>query len=387
MQDQHGNSERPVTLQDVAEYCGVTKATVSRALNGNQEINKQTASRIRAAAEALGYNPARFHQARRLAARKTGRRVLNHQVALILPAYFHTSRYFTELFHGILNVLTAKGYGISIMIMPDAETSPFPLAFHPSIVRSEVDGVIMVGFPDREKDVLPALHRYMGGQPCPVVTMIIPNHGCSVVLPDDERGGYLAARHLIDLGHRHLVFVHNKIEYEGYFLRRDSLRRALREAGVEADPGKTDFIWQGVPALPHHLDIDQNLRAIDEARGDGSLLGFLRANPQVTGVIAQNDATAVQIWFLLHSAGLRIPQDISLIGYDGVEAIRNENGVNVLTTIRLPLQEVGQRSAELLLQHIEGEMRDAARIVLPVELVVRSTTAASASRASTPQPV
>ena len=373
MQNQHGDNGRPITLQDVADHCGVTKATVSRALNGNQEINEKTAARIRTAATELGYNRARFHQARRLAARKTGRQVLNHQVALILPAFFHTSHYFNALFNGILNVLTTKGYGISVMIMPDKE-APFPLTFHPSIVRAEVDGVIMVGFPDRERDFLPALRQYTDGQPCPVVTMIIPNRGCSAVLTDDARGGYLSARHLIELGHRHLVFVHNSIEYEGYFQRRDSMRQALQEAGIDVDPQKTDFVWQGVPALPHHLDIDQNLRVIDEARGEGSLLGFLRANPQITGIIAHNDITAIQIWYLLRSAGINIPQDISLIGYDGVEAIWDENGVNVLTTIRLPLQEVGQRSAELLLQHIDGEMRDAARILLPVELVVRATT-------------
>ncbi len=378
--------ERPVTLQDVADRCGVAKATVSRALNGNPEINSTTAARIRDMAAALGYDPAHFHQARRLAARRSGRRVLNHQVALLLPAYFHTSRYFSELFHGLLNTLTPRGYGISISIIPGSHADAFPLTFHPGIVRGEIDGVVLVGHPSHDKKVLPQLRRHLRDYPCPIVTMILPNAGCASVVADDAQGGYLAAQHLIAQGHRHIVYVYDGIEHHGFFRRRDGLWRALREANIEFDPWTSCFPWCGVPIIPHHLETTGALLDSDAAGGESSLLRLLREQPDITALLAQNDVTALQIWYLLRSAGYRIPEDISLVGYDDSDPLLDARGRNMLTTIALPLREIGQRAAELLLHQIDTAVVEATGLTLGVELVRRKTTRRAPAAGAGPRP-
>ena len=364
----------PVTLKDIAQRCGTTQATVSRALRQSGELNAQTISQICAVAAEMGYDPERFHQARRLAVRRSGRRLLNNQVAVILPAYFHATHYFSAIFNGILNAITPEHYGLVMAFMPDSRVESHPFELPSSISREEVDGVILLGGnPNGDDVLLPMLRPYLHPQRCPLVSLMSPTPGATVsVQADYVVGSYAAARHLLELGHRHLLYVYDGIELDPFHRKMRGIARALAEPWEGETPTFERVNAPDVPVVPFHRPPAQPI--VPE---DHPLVRLLRAHPQFTGVMVENDLFAHRIWYLLRNAGWRIPEDLSLIGHDDTDAILDETGsMNILTSVHLPLDEVGKRAGETLLALIRGEDVPENEIMLPATLTIRQTTGA-----------
>jgi LacI family transcriptional regulator len=177
------------------------------------------------------------------------------------------------------------------------------------------------------------------------------------VLLDEYAGGYALGAHLLALGHRRL-FIHDGSDY----------RAAQRRLGVQAaftdqrlDPG------QSLIPYPWHGDA--------LAESGQRLLALLRRHPQVTGLIGPDDLDAGEIARCLQRAGYRIPADYSLTGYDDTDALHNDHGENILTTVRVPLRAAGQRAAQCLLDRIADPTLDTPAVTLPVSLIVRTSTA------------
>ncbi|HEY3415542.1 MAG TPA: LacI family DNA-binding transcriptional regulator, partial [Armatimonadota bacterium] len=194
-----------VTLQDIADHCGVHKMTVSRALRGEPNIRQEKLERILAAAAALGYDPARHHAARRLAMQKHGQKMVNQVLALVFPALFPHNPYFSRILDGIIDVLTPRGYALLTIctLEQDGRGKKFklPSIFH----RGDVDGIITFGHPAGLQELARQLRVMTGGGRFPVVNLMQPLPGSSAVLADDRGGAYAAANHLLDLGHRTMI--------------------------------------------------------------------------------------------------------------------------------------------------------------------------------------
>jgi len=366
-------------MRDIAAHCGVSIWTVSLALRHDPRVSSTTAAHVQAIAQELGYDPAVHQAARRLVSRRLGKDVMNNVIGLLLPPHFQAANYFAYASLGVLDVLALEGYGVLTSYLPvdDGNTLPrFPAIY----TRGEVDGVIGAGYflPQR---VLQALRGNMGFGERPVITLIVPQPGCSSVTTDDRAGAYAATAHLLELGHRHIL----------HFLHQASVPLANRLAGVcqamqdhGVDPA-THLHYLGEEVFFGRLDPPHHLRFPDPASTDpddtvaryylSQLVAYLRAHPEVTAILGQNDPTARRVWYMLQEHGIRVPEEISLIGFDDTDGIPDEFGRNVLTSVRLPLEAVGQEAARMLIRQLASGQKELEHIVLPTELVVRHSTA------------
>ncbi|OPZ83454.1 MAG: Arabinose metabolism transcriptional repressor [bacterium ADurb.Bin429] len=146
------------------------------------------------------------------------------------------------------------------------------------------------------------------------------------------------------------------------------MRRACRDRGLGSTALHELPIAFGPSFPPHHLD------PAGEDAADHPLVAYLRAHPEITGILARNDAAACRIANLFARVGWTVPGDYSLIGYDDVDALRDDAGRNILTSMRVPLEEIGQTAVELLTRLIAANTTSAEHIILPTELIVRGTT-------------
>lgn len=321
-------------------------------------MSEATYHRILDAARAMQYDPSLHQAARQLVTRRTGKAVLNQVIALMFPRHFHSSQYFQRIFQGILDRLMVEDYGL-LSYHPDFHHRPLPLA----IRRGDVDGLIVYESIAYFQDVLDALRTERNFAARPVVFLMQQVPECSSVRVDDLAGGCAAAGHLLDLGHRHLICF--AVEHYAHRQRLEGFRQAC--VARQLDPA------QCLHVVP--------LQSRAEVSYDAAV-ALLRENPEITGILAPFDDAAIRLHALLSRQGLRVPEDISLVGFDDVDPLPDRYGRNLLTTIRVPLEEVGTQAADCMLRQIAGVVTEPETIILPVELVVRKSTAPPAISSS-----
>lgn len=355
----NGNGNYP-TLQDIADRCGVSRATVSRAIRAVPgEQSEATAQHIVAVARDMGYDPMRFQGARRLIAQRHGSQALSYLLGFFFQHKgFGQSNYFATLFRGVLDgviesvfeIVTSE-YRLEVDNFPN-----IPAAYR----RGDIDGALVYTQRGHWGPMLTALRNEPNFANRPMVSLAEPLENCSGVYPDNISAGYLALSHLLALGHRHVLVTHpgrvggDSVEdqrWTGY-------HKACSESGVEMTGHLHVLDW-------NHKDSEDSGRRFIE---------HLKRHPQTSALIAANDLQAAQIHREL-SKDIRIPEDVSLISYDDTETITDGRGNNILSTVRLPLVEVGKLGAEFLIRRVTGEEKEDRDIVLPVELIVRGSTA------------
>ena len=367
------------TLRDIAERCGVSIWTVSLALRHDPRISQATATRVLDAAQALAYDPAVHQAARRLVSRRLGQVVLNNVIGLLLPPSFQTANYFAYTSLGVLDRLASEGYGVLTTYATLTAMGSRPNL--PSIyARGEVDGIIAMGSLLGE-DAIYQLRSNPGFSGRPIVSLILPRRGCSCVMTDDRAGAYAATIHLLELGHRHIV--HScTTEYGPMSMARlEGACQAMRERGLDPEQYLHYFCDRFFGNLypPHHLTLPDptsedeiQIKALAHLE---EFADYLHAHPHYTAILAHNDPTARRIWYMLQQHGWHVPDDISLIGFDDTDGIQDEYGRNVLTSVRLPLREVGNEAAKLLIRQLTGKGQEEELVVLPTELMLRASTA------------
>jgi DNA-binding LacI/PurR family transcriptional regulator len=336
-------ARKAVTIRDVARHAGVSVATTSRVLNGKDVVNAETRTRILTVMEELGFAPS--PAARRLSLGRT------HTIGVIVS--FLTRPQAAERLRGVDAVLTDSEFDLVIYNVETVQKRDHYLA---TLAQSQrTDGLLVLSLPPLDT-VAPALLR----SPVPVVFIDVHTpsvEGMPRVVGDDAAGGALAARHLLDLGHAAIGFIGDAMaDPFGFTSSRDreaGLIRALAEAGV-AIPSE----WVGHGAHGRY-------EAKDLARR------MLGADRRPTAIFTASDTQALGVIAAAHELGLHVPDDLSVIGYDDIEAADYVG----LTTIRQQLLESGRRGAEVLLAEIDDRSIDAPVVHLTPELVVRETTA------------
>lgn len=359
MTEQQGSAAtQNITLQDIADHCGVSKSTVRWAMRGDtQHLSDATRRRILDAAQALGYDPSLQQAARRLAMQKYGQDSLGHIVALFFPPSNNVN-YFDMLFHGILAELQRERFGLLLCATMLDETgvpSPLPLSFD----HGDVDGAIMyatTGHAPITREQLRGCKQF-GARP--VIALFNPHPGCLSVLADDWHGGYASCMHLLTRGHRHVGHFYDDTQgCYPYLQRLDGMRAACREFGLDPQAHLCYLDYHTVASAPHRLP------------------ELLQANPQVTAICARYDLMAIALYHELRRAGFSVPGDYSLIGYDDTDAIFDQIGNNILTTVQVPLAEAGTQAACMLLRHVADKTLPDETITLPTSLIERMSTAA-----------
>ena len=351
---------RAVTILDVAKAANVSKATVSVVLNGRDtsvRISQATRDAVLDAASQLGYTP--NHAARTLRRRQTG--------ALTLIVSRLGNPYYAEIATAAVDAAKARGYEVNVV---DAAA---PLGEREALLHlrdGRADGVIVATARPTLRDAAVARETLVqrGLARCEIARLGLPmvillDRGPTSTIPsiriDDEEGGYLAARHLLTLGHRRIAHVTIRPpasddeptsaadRFRGY-------RRALDEAGVAFEPAWMIAGW-------HDLE-----------GGRAAARAWLDLGPnRPTAAFAFNDLLGISLLRGLHEVGVRVPDDLALVGFDGIEMGRFT--IPTLTTIDHPRRDLGRLGVETLIALIAGEAPAEPERVLPIRLVVRES--------------
>jgi DNA-binding LacI/PurR family transcriptional regulator len=348
-----------VTLMDIARACGYSVSTVSIVLSEaplSQNVAATTRERIKAMAQKLGYHPDAYARSLRL------RR--SHTVAVL--AYDLSDPFCIPILHGIQTGLRPANF---LPLLMDAQTqrSLFD-SYLKLILERRAEGVIVIAsWIFEETNLLADIEK--NNVPIVIVGRDLTGSKVSSLLVDNEAGGALAMRHLTELGHRKIAVIRGPEELFDSEPRWAGVQRAAKEAGVEID-GRLVFQMPGL--VDPTSGFESGLKISKE---------ILESRRPFTAVLAFDDLTALGVVRGLTDAGLRVPEDCSVLGFDDVlPAAVSTPG---LTTIRQPLKEMGLLAAEWTVEAIEGrEASGTERPARPVrlhqarpELVVRMSSA------------
>lgn len=328
------------TIRDVARRAGVGVGTVSRVLNDSPSVRDVTRQKVLTAIKELNYIPNPV--ARRLSWRKT------LVIAVIVP--FFTRPSFVERLRGVEYVLADSEYDL---ILFNVETTVRRDAYFQSVPRRErVDGLLIISLPPHDIDA----NRFLqAGVPTVLIDAIHPQ--LSRVVVDDVTGGYLATRHLIDLGHRKIGYVSDRLDNPFKFVssrdRYQGYRQALNEANIPSPP---DYHQQGEHGRQAAREMTHRLLTLPEPP---------------TAIFAASDTQAIGVLEAARETGLKVPQELSVIGYDDIEIAEYLR----LTTIRQPFFVSGVEGINLLIETIAQPSLSPKEVVMPIELIVRDTTA------------
>ena len=335
--------KKSVTIRDVARHAGVSVATASRALNGKDVVNPQTRDRILSVMEELGFSPS--PAARRLS--------LGRTLTVGVVVSFLTRPQAAERLRGVDAVLTDSEFDLVIYNVESVQKRDHYLG---TLAQSQrTDGLIVMSLPPPDTAV-----PLLGRGPVPVVFIDVHTPSIAAmprVVGDDAAGGALAARHLLELGHTAIGFVgdalHDPFGFTSSHDREQGLTNELARSGVSI-PDR----WVGHGAHGRY-------EARDLARQ------MLTADRRPTAIFTASDTQALGVIAAAREIGLHVPDDLSVIGYDDIEAADYVG----LTTVRQQLLESGRRGAEVLLAEIGTRSEEPPIVHLAPELVVRATTA------------
>ncbi|MFJ2542496.1 LacI family transcriptional regulator [Microbacterium foliorum] len=324
------------TIHDVAKAAGVSVSTVSKAVNGRYGIADATVQRVLDAVKQLGYESSLVASSMR--ARRTG-------VIGVLLADFEP--FSAEILKGVGSAVHDTAF--DLLAYSGSHLGAGDGWERRSLSRLSgtlIDAAIMV-----TPTVVSA------GTEIPVVA-IDPHTGRAdlpTVESDSFGGALTATRHLIELGHRRIGFLAGRPDLRSAGLRDAGYRRALSDAGIPLDPSL-------VGIGRYELDVTRESARI-----------MLSGESRPTAIFAANDLSAIAVIDVAHELGLRVPDDLSVIGFDDVpEATRR---ALPLTTIQQPMRRLGAVAADMVFTLLSGQEVDEMHVILPTRLVVRATTA------------
>jgi DNA-binding LacI/PurR family transcriptional regulator len=335
-------SSRP-TIYDVARRAGVSTATVSRALNGTGQIAAATRAAIEVAVAELGYRPNTI--ARSLVTRST------QTIALLLPDI--TNPIYAELVRGVQQVAFERDY---TMLLCTTDGDPAQEERYLDLLRAkQVDGALVDGL------VVPTarIARFVrDGFPIVCLDRDVRSTAVPLVQVDNRAGARLAVEHLLSLGHRRIAHVRGP-EAGIADERVAGWTEALQAAGVEPDPA---LVAAG---------------GWTEEDGFRATQALLESGAPFTAVFAANDLMAIGVLTALAQAGRRVPEDVSVVGFDDLRLAAYSTPP--LTTVHQPAAEIARRATAILLELVAGETPAQTKLLLEPELVVRASTAALAA--------
>ncbi|MCB2179965.1 LacI family transcriptional regulator [bacterium] len=330
----------PVTIRDVAKKANVGVGTVSRVLNNSPSVADSTRERVLAAIKELDYSPNPIAQQL-----SSG---LTHAIAVTLP--FLTYPSFVERLRGVQHALAQSNYQL---ILYSAETPDHrDQQFEDLARQTRSDGVLIISIPLSEAHA----ERFLRSKtPTVLVDIFYPK--MNRVYVDDVHGGYIATKHLIELGHEKIGFISDIVQTRFEFVAMANRLQGYHKA-------LTEF---GIPIIPeYHLEDDHG-----RAEAARMAHALLKLKDPPTAIFAASDTQAIGVLDAAQELGISVPEELSVIGYDN---IRDAEYLN-LTTIAQPLFESGFEGARLLLKILKEQPDEVQEISMDLELIERATTA------------
>jgi LacI family transcriptional regulator len=332
-----GAMQKPITIHDIAREAGVSSSTVSRVLNGNVPVAPQKRDAVLAIVQKLKYRPNVIAQG--LARGRTA--------AIGVMTQSIASPFYGEILRGVEQGLSGSGYH-PVFASGNWRTEDELAAFD-LLSGRRVDGLIVLAgaIPDDR------LLRGAAELPLVVVGRLIKGleHQCLYV--DDVRAAYEATRYLIGLGHQRIAHIAGPTTHQDALDRREGYRRALAEAGL---PPNEQLIVEG---------------DYTEQSGLLAIQSLLSRNAMFTAIFAANDQMAYGVRLALYRHGIRVPEDVSLVGFD--DLLSSAYTTPPLTTVRQPTLEMGRAAAHTVLELLAG--RSVQPPPLATSLVIRESAA------------
>ena len=329
---------RGTTIARVAEEAGVGVGTVSRVLNGSPAVSDDTRRRVLEAIATLEYEPSPVARAL-----STGR---TQAIGVVAPFFTHAS--VIERLRGVSHKLAEEDYQLILhdVERPDQRRN----LFRSLAARGRIDGLLAISLAPTDREA-----RRMLRAGVPIVLLDRAHDTLPCITIDDVEGGRMATEHLLGLGHRKIAFLGdveaNLFGFDSSAHRREGFEAAMAAAGVPVAP-------EWIVRRPHGRGAARDAAA-----------ELLAQESRPTAIFASSDVQAIGVLEAAQAANVPVPEQLSVIGFDNVEAA----GYTGLTTVAQPLEEIGMMGADLLLRAMSGEEISSRR--MPLEIVVRGSTA------------
>jgi len=336
--------KRKVTIKDVAQAAGVSVTTVSNALNNRSEaMTGETLQRIQEAIRTLNYRPSSV--ARSMVTKRTA------TIGLIIAEIE------TALFLQSLNIIEpiarASKYNVLVCSAHNLEEEQQAVNL---LLEKQVDGIIFI-----------SQSRYMDDDYLDYLPLFLP----PIVLINrstrrdrfdnirwDNTGGFIAAMdHLVQLGHRNIAALHGPTSRRSSDERFEGYKLGLKKYNLDF---REDYVQMG------------DFESDPPEAWEQATQSLISVTPRPTAILASNDTVAAVVMRTVQQAGLRLPEDITVVGNDNKHFCIYLNPT--LTTVELPILEAGQRAIEILLSRISGNRNDPESIILPCPLVIRESS-------------
>ncbi len=329
------------TMNDVAKEAGVSVATVSRVINGSDGVSKKLETKVNNAMKKLHYHPSSLARSF-----KIQRTML---VGVLVPLIDHP--FYSRLAMAIEQKLFQHDY--RAIICNSEEDESRERAYIEMLLRQRVDGFIINSavmstsyFHELEELQIPYV----------LIDRDLPEAECSKVFGDNSQGGYIGMEHLIQLGHKRIGVIGAPDRTQPIARRIRGTREALADYGIDVDP---------------ELFVTGDTQLFDMGYQSGMQLMRLAEPP--TAIFALTDVTAVGVMHAISELGLKIPEDISVLGYDNIPIASYM--IPQLSTVEQPIIQMGEMAVELLFNHMNQPDHPIEKAVLETKLILRKTTA------------
>ena len=341
----NGREKRRVKLTDIAAKTGYTVGTISKALQNKEGISQETREAIMKAAKEIGYIANAQAGALRSGSSKT--------IAIIV------SDIANPLFSIEIKICVEEleKHGFRAIVMDTEERPEREEQAVVSALSKNVDGVLLC---PNQKDTRSIELLRQNGMPFVLMGRRFEDTQDDYLVCDDERGGYLAGKHLTELGHKRILVISADPHISSSRERLAGFRRAMEEAGIDMD---------------ENLVVHSDASAHDSGRMIDELL---KGNPDFTAIFTFSDYIAWEVIYALNRHGIQVPRDVSVMGFDDIQS--HIRFPPPLTTVHYPKRMISSKSVELLLRRIARGGDAPVQLVLDSYLVVRETTAPPADK-------
>lgn len=330
------NTKETITISDIAQKAGVSISTVSRVLSGTTNVSETKRKSVLEAVDDLDYQPNVF--ARGLAS--------GQSMAIGVLTQNFGSPFYDAILRGVVLGLQGTSY---FPIFADGQwQSELEREAILAMMQRKIDGLIVIG----GFLTFAAFEQYAGQIPVVVAARHLPDFEEHCIYIDNIEAAYMATQHLIELGHQRIAHISGRADHQDALERRQGYLMALQDAGIAPIDG---------------LIVEGNFR---RQSGVMAIEMLLSQGISFSAIFAANDQMAYGARLALYRRGIRVPEDLSLVGFDDEPAAAYM--IPPLTTIRQPSEQIGQGAARLILAHLDGDS-----ITLPnlkAELIIREST-------------
>ncbi|WP_367998811.1 MULTISPECIES: ribose operon transcriptional repressor RbsR [Pantoea] len=327
------------TMKDVARLAGVSTSTVSHVINNNRFVSEQVREKVEQAIRSLNYAPSALARSLKINQTRT--------IGMLLTA--SNNPFYSEVVRGVENSCYERGYSL-ILCNTEGDEERMNRSLE-TLLQKRVDGLLIM-CTETHLPSADILNRY------PSIPMVMmdwaPFEGRGDIIQDNALlGGEMATQHLIDRGYRRIACIAGPLDKTPARLRLDGFQKAMSNSGLPVLPGYVvdgDFEFQG---------------------GFNAMNQLLTLDPLPEAVFTSNDAMAVGVYHALFQAGLRVPQDIAVMGYDNIELARYLTPP--LSTVHQPKDELGELAIDTLIHRMSDPDASQQTLVLTPELVERGS--------------